>query len=122
MNRRPPVMSVSLMIGNTERAKARIAELKRRHEDIEGDARKGERLAAQECKGCHYFQRIGGAAITKQPCMCCGKEQTYGSTNTDALCMDCAKANDLCKHCGGDIELRARRRTWPKALHKQAGS
>lgn len=54
-----------------------------------------------------------GAAITLEPCMRCGEMQTYGSTNTDALCLPCAKETGLCKHCGGDLALRERRKTWP---------
>lgn len=119
MNRRPPVMSKSLMIGNTERAASRIADLMRLAEAIETDADMVARYAAHECKACHYFSRIGGAAITHQPCMSCGKDQTYGSTNTDVLCLPCAQAGDLCKHCGGDISLRTRRRNWPAALCEQ---
>ena len=38
----------------------------------------------------------------------------YSSTNTDRLCMDCAKKHHLCKHCGGDISMRARRKDWPE--------
>lgn len=119
MNRRPPVMSVGLMLGNTERAKARIAELQKLAQAIESDSDKSARLARQHCKACHYFSRMGGAAITTQPCMSCAKDQTYGSTATDALCRSCAEAGNLCRHCGGDIELRTRRRIWPTALHEQ---
>lgn len=53
--------------------------------------------------------------MTTQPCMCCYKPVMYGSTATDALCMDCAREHDLCKRCGGDIELRTRRKDWPTA-------
>jgi len=45
--------------------------------------------------------------------MCCGKDQLYGNTRTDALCLECAQETMLCKHCGGDRELRTERRDWP---------
>lgn len=114
--RRPPVMSVALMWGNTERAATRCKDLAKLAVKVADDTEKAQRLERQRCKACHYFKGIGGAAITTQPCMRCGKEQTYGSTNTDALCMDCATHAELCKHCGGDLEMRTRRRGWPHSL------
>ncbi|MDA8114217.1 MAG: hypothetical protein M0Z43_05775 [Acidithiobacillus sp.] len=72
-------------------------------------------LAAGLCRMCHYGNRfsLAGAAMTKEPCMCCGKDQLYGNTRTDALCLECAQETMLCKHCGGDRELRTERRDWP---------
>ena len=114
MERRPLVMCKANMIGWTERSKAfvnsRIELAKRLAEDTD----KAKRIAEQQCKCCFYGGRIGGAAMTTQPCMCCHKPVMYGSTATDALCMDCAIENDLCKRCGGDIDLRARRKNWPE--------
>lgn len=84
-------------------------------ENIRLDPNKAERIAKSQCKSCFYvLGRIGGAAMTQQPCACCGENQTYGSTNTDNLCLECAKKHQLCKHCGGDINLRAKRRNWPQ--------
>lgn len=81
---------------------------------LEHDPEKHNRVQSCLCRMCYYGSRIGGHAITVEPCMCCGEEQTYGSTNTDALCLNCAKTTGLCKHCGADIELRVRRQKWPK--------
>lgn len=72
-----------------------------------------QRLRECLCRMCYYGSRLGGAAINSEPCMCCGEVQTYGSTNTDALCLACAQETGLCKHCGGDRELRVQRRKWP---------
>ena len=77
------------------------------------DPFKTDRLKACFCIPCFYQTRIGCAAITQQACMCCGEAQTYGSTDTDALCLACAQKNELCKHCGSDIKLRVNRRNWP---------
>ena len=77
------------------------------------DANKPKRLKKKsECKVCFYINkdRIGGAAMTKQPCGICGEVVWYGSTNTDVLCLDCAIKHSLCKHCGGDREMRRQRR------------
>lgn len=115
MERRPLVMSKGNMIGWTERSKAMIQDQLQRAERIANDTDRAKRLDVQNCKCCFYNGRMGGAAMTTQPCMCCHKPVMYGSTATDALCMDCAREHDLCKWCGGDIELRARRKEWPSA-------
>lgn len=75
------------------------------------DKSKKERREKGECKFCFYMrtQRIGGAAMTSQPCGICGEYQMYGSTNTDKICLKCAKKHELCKYCGADLELRPRR-------------
>lgn len=76
------------------------------------DDKRKERRAAGKCRLCFYVwvSRIGGAAITTQPCGVCGKEVMYGSTATDKLCPFCAVKHQLCKQCGADVELRPRRK------------
>lgn len=119
---RPLAMNVANMSRATEMARSRVKHVLELAEQISTDARKAERLARHECKGCFYSSRLGGAAITQRACMSCAQMQTYGSTATDVLCMPCAQNGELCKHCGGDIEMRARRRNWPKAYASdQAG-
>ncbi len=73
---------------------------------------KERRNHAGECKKCFYIYpaRIGGSAMTMEPCGVCGKEVWYGNTSTDRLCMTCALEHKLCKHCGGDVEMRPRRK------------
>lgn len=114
MEQRPSIMNVSNMLSATERAKQRVSDMLQLADDLKNDPRKEERLARCECPACFYFSRIGGAAMTRRLCMSCGKIELYGSTNTDALCPDCAKEHSLCKHCGGDLDMRTRRRNWPK--------
>lgn len=83
----------------------------RKAKAAEFDEDRVERLKRSLCKVCHYLSsQIGGAAMSDQACGICGKRQVYGSTYTDALCMDCAKEHALCKHCGADRELRPNRR------------
>ena len=84
--------------------------------NLDGDPEREKRRVAHLCRWCFYRgPRIGGAAMTSQPCGLCGKVQHFGSTATDDLCDGCAKEHDLCKRCGGDGELRLLRRKWPKA-------
>lgn len=115
MEQRPQAMNKGNMIGATERAQRRVKGWLDHAADVMADARRPERLAALECKACFYAGRIGGAAMTYRPCMSCGARTLYGSTNTDVLCAPCATDGDLCKHCGGDREMRARRKAWPTA-------
>ncbi len=107
------IMNKGNMIGATERAKAHAGEWIRHAEEVTNDARKQERLSSHECKACFYSSRIGGAAMTSRPCMSCGSVEMYGSTNTDVLCRSCATQHELCKHCGGDLEIRTRRKECP---------
>ena len=74
-------------------------------ENLKKDPDGKNRHKKQLCKVCYYTRgsRIGGAAITFRDCGVCGKEQSYGSTTTDALCLECAREQMLCKHCGADI-------------------
>lgn len=109
-------MNVCNMVYATERAKSRIKSIRDQYDQVTKDPKKDERIAACECIACFYSYGIGGAAITNRPCMSCGVNQLYGSTNTDVLCLDCANTHDLCKHCGGDLEMRVRRKEWPKPL------
>lgn len=76
------------------------------------DNNRSARRASLECKTCYYIytSRIGGAAMTTRPCGICSVEQLYSSTNTDKICLNCAKNYSLCKYCGADLELRPRRK------------
>ena len=96
-------------------------------DNIRSDRLKQERLDKSECKICFYVSgRMGGCAMTQRPCSICGKDYWYGSTCTDALCMECAREHELCKHCGADRELRERRRNFkwikddPKTVPEQS--
>jgi hypothetical protein len=107
-------MNKGNMIVATEKAKARVNAWIQKAAEVQDDARRKERIKRHECKACFYIDRLGGAAMTTRPCMGCGKDEMYGSTNTDVLCMNCARTHELCKHCGGDREIRVRRKEWPE--------
>ena len=113
MERAAPEFDRYLLVSRTEMARRRVDGAIQLARDLGNDSDKEARILKQRCKACHYFSRMAGQAFTSQPCAACGTSQTYSSTNTDVLCMDCAKRHDLCKHCGGDLEMRAGRRNWP---------
>jgi hypothetical protein len=83
------------------------------------DPEKKKRVEEGECKACFYIRgKIGGAAMTTQPCGVCGKDQLYGSTSTDKICKPCGKRTDLCVHCGGDLLMRPRRIYRPEVANE----
>ena len=83
---------------------------------MQDDPDREKRIREGLCRWCYYCRgRIGGAAMTTQPCGLCGTPETYGSTATDELCLPCAKEHSLCKRCSGDREMRTLRRKWPTA-------
>lgn len=91
------------------------------------DPQRETRLAASECLVCYGVSRIGGASCTIAPCPLCGTRLSCGNTAIDVLCTACAKANDLCKHCGADVELKNRRKprpyeSWPKPKECECGA
>ncbi len=116
MNMKPQAMNIANMVYATERSKDRVKQFMDLAARITADSERSERKTKQECVACFYIVgRIGGAAITKRPCMSCGLDQMYGSTNTDVLCIECAHKHNLCKHCGGDVDMKVRRKNWPVA-------
>lgn len=113
MRQFPMSFTKSALVSATSRSKERVEDTLALAERIKSDLDMDERKKAQLCKACFYFTALGGSRITSRECAGCGKDQVYGSTNTDALCMDCARKHSLCKHCGGDLEMRVKRRNWP---------
>lgn len=115
MNQRPFLMQTANMVRATERSKNYVNSVLELAAQMTNDPDKATRIEAHLCKACFYASRMGGAAMTMRTCGCCGSEELYGSTDTDAFCKPCATKNDLCKHCGGDIEMRVRRKNWPNS-------
>ena len=84
-------------------------------DNFRGDSSIKERVDAGKCKACFYFfkARVGGTVMTSQECGLCDDDMMFGSTATDPLCLSCAKENGLCKQCGGDIDMKNRRKPYP---------
>lgn len=77
---------------------------------VANDTRSIDRIAKQECRRCFYNRKIGGCVVTSRPCAFCGTTLYSGTTCIDVICAECAKSRRLCKHCGSDIEGKARRK------------
>jgi len=68
------------------------------------------RLKECECPVCYYIDsRIGGAMMTDIQCALCDEIMHFSSTSVDILCHSCASKNNLCKHCGSDVNVKKRR-------------
>ncbi|MCA9340278.1 MAG: hypothetical protein KDA17_05170 [Candidatus Saccharibacteria bacterium] len=122
MKRKAVVLDKAQIKYQTERALTIVRNHLQVAEKLLHDTEAKDRLAACQCKACFYVMnpRIGGAAITEQPCAMCGDVQTYGSTATDVLCLPCAKSNELCKRCGGMLHAtKADKRHAEKAARAQ---
>lgn len=114
MNRPAQRLDIVAMTRATDRAEAHVDRVIALAAAMEEDIDKPARIARGLCPSCYYDgSRMAGAAMTTQPCAACGVDQHYGSTATDALCLPCATEHSLCKRCGGDREMRVRRRKWP---------
>jgi hypothetical protein len=74
------------------------------------DPDKEARIAKQLCQVCQYQGRIGGSMMTTQQCARCETVTTFSNTCVDVLCQPCAKGLRLCKHCGGDMDNKMRRK------------
>lgn len=116
MERKRRKFTASSLSLATHLSRQRIESALKIEDQFINDPERETRLQACLCKPCFYGSpRIAGAAITHEPCMCCGNMEMYGSTDTDALCLSCAQEAQLCKHCGGDVESRKGRKNWPQA-------
>lgn len=111
MKQNPYELSPAEVTSATDRSRRYAEEAVVQALRLAADADLNTREAQGLCKACYYLraERIGGAAITTRPCGVCLQEMTFGSTATDKLCGPCAVRECLCKQCGGDLKLRARR-------------
>ena len=114
MNRPARRLDIVAMTSATHMAARQVEDLIDCAMKVQDDPQRERRITANQCRCCYYATgRIGGAAMTNQPCSSCGTVQSFGNTNVDVLCPPCAKEHSLCCHCGGDREMRTLRRKWP---------
>lgn len=121
MRRPKRVIDAASVYNATAQAKHYIGKCRSTLRRIDEDPDREKRLKRQECGFCHYMAgKIGGAAVTTAPCGICDRQVSSGNTCIAALCLDCAKRLGLCKHCGGDIEMKHRRK--PRDFSKPENS
>ena len=92
----------------THFAKAFATRAEKGVEEYKRDARRTDRLKAQECKTCFYLRgaRLGGVVLTTAPCRICGKTMQFKAAAVTEICEACSGENDACRMCMADIELR----------------
>lgn len=111
--KRRPFDSVSVSRRTDENLR-HVRDIAARLGRYEADAEKDVRLGDKKhlCRYCYYYatSRIGGSAVTSSECSLCDNTLHSGNTCIDLLCLECAKRNNLCQHCGADTKDRVRRR------------
>jgi predicted nucleic acid-binding Zn ribbon protein len=111
MNQPPKKIDQDSVTWSTEISLERIQKTKDQAIKYVLDPDKKIRVEKSFCIPCYYQNgRVGGAAMTVQPCGICLVDQRYSSTATDALCFPCASNHSLCKQCGADLALKPRRK------------
>lgn len=76
-------------------------------EKLQSDPEREKRESACICKWCFYMSSVG--VDWTRPCIVCGVEMPL---TRDKVCLMCAKEHHLCVKCGGDLDLRIKRRKW----------
>lgn len=76
------------------------------------DKERKERESHQTCRWCWYARRVtlAGQTFTTSDCEVCGEEMRFPTTNTNPLCIPCAKKLHLCVRCASDLDLADRRK------------
>ena len=84
-------------------------------EGYQEDPDRKQRLDASECFSCYrpYGGGRQGTDTGKFLCGICNQPTFVTSPRADVLCLKCAKENQLCKHCGADVDLKSRRKSRP---------
>lgn len=89
----------------TRMQRNRIKEMREWVSNCDNDPKAEERRVEQNCKVCFYEPpRMVFQAFTDTSCRGCGTSMTFSNSLTDKYCESCAKAEELCKHCGGSVE------------------
>jgi hypothetical protein len=93
---------------NLERISLRRDALRKLDLDLDKEAR----LDARECLFCFYMARprIAGQAFTERPCGLCDKTIKHSNTAIGVICEACSDESGMCSHCGGDMNLKVRRK------------
>jgi hypothetical protein len=94
-----------MIVYKTHYNKRRVEDMQEKLNNYNADIAITERTDGQKCKVCHYINDgFAFQAFTDTYCGICGKKMTFPTSNTDKLCIDCAKIHGLCKHCGGRMD------------------
>lgn len=84
----------------------RVEKIRKKIDNFDKDPQKSKRLEKHICKTCMYIKNdsITLSAFHHSNCGICNKEIVSSNSDIDCLCEDCARENNLCKHCGAIID------------------
>lgn len=93
-------------------AKAKEESMRARLAAFDIDNDKPGRARKHECKACFYLAspRIAGQASTSRQCGLCDEIITHSNTACPVVCDKCAAEHGLCRNCGGDVNMKVRRK------------
>ena len=91
---------------STFRNKKHVEKLRNKIDSYDKDPYKAVRQGEMLCKHCFYIinDRVAGQAFCTKKCSNCGREMSFGTTDADELCMQCAKELNCCKYCGAKMD------------------
>lgn len=76
---------------------------------VSADIERPARLAARQCKGCFYQgATLATQAFTDWVCKLCPRTGQESTGDVPYLCQSCSESFDLCRKCGGDIDMERR--------------
>ena len=114
MHRDKPKIDRASIERTTNEVASYVHALIERAEAMKSDDDREIRLEeVSECVYCYVPYgpcRQGGTKTTHRECGLCSTILHSSDTSCDVLCIECARKNDLCKHCGGDVDLKVRRK------------
>ena len=113
MHRDKPKIDRASIERTTNEVASYVRALIERAEAMKDDDDRRNRLDVSECVYCYApygAGRQGGTKTTQLECGLCSTIIYSGTTNCDVLCVECARKNGLCKHCGADVDLKVRRK------------
>lgn len=57
------------------------------------------------CKKCYYLRNFDFINIpTKCNCVKCKEKMTFSDSDVNLICINCAKKENLCVKCGGEMD------------------
>lgn len=113
MYRDKPKIDRASIERTTNEVASYVRALIERAEAIKDDAERHHRWDVSECVYCYGpygADRQGSTCTVRMECGLCDKIVAFATSNFDLLCVECARKNGLCKHCGGDVDLKVRRK------------
>lgn len=92
-------------------AQGNVRKVQELADKLASDPDRPARMQKGCCTWCYY--RPGPMvcnAVTKKPCDICDTPMQFGNSNVDAVCENCSKEHGICRQCGGDLNLKIRRK------------